>query len=119
MKENDTLKNVFQALFEYTRKFTSFDYRIKSPVTFIERNENNTVEELDITESSTLVVEVSKSSGWFFKLEGEPEEDQCEFCRNYKILKFECKCKKVTIIHNYLKLRKTKTRLNIAQIFAN
>ncbi|KAL4511802.1 hypothetical protein ABPG72_012647 [Tetrahymena utriculariae] len=95
LKENDTIEKVFQQLFEATRKFTSFEYKLKSPITFIERNNNNTVEELNIEEDSTIFVEVQRQGGWTLKLEGEPDEDQCEFCRNYKVLKFECKCQKV------------------------
>ncbi|EAR94414.2 ubiquitin carboxyl-terminal hydrolase (macronuclear) [Tetrahymena thermophila SB210] len=95
LKENDTIEKVFQQLFEATRRFTSFEYKLKSPIVFIERNNNNTVEELNIEEDSTIFVEVQRQNGWTLKLEGEPDEDQCEFCRNYKVLKFECKCQKV------------------------
>jgi len=62
-------------LFKGTRSFNSYDYRLKIPLVFIEREKQDiSVRNLGLLTDTTLVVEVQKQNGFFFKLEGEPDE---------------------------------------------
>lgn len=76
------MKLFYEALFTKTRKFNSHDYSIRVPIDFIPNDEKSTVDDMELKDDSTLVVEVSKFNGWAFKKEDEPDDEQCEFCRN-------------------------------------
>ncbi|EGR29915.1 ubiquitin carboxyl-terminal hydrolase family protein, putative [Ichthyophthirius multifiliis] len=85
-----------------TNSSPGFDYKLKAPLICLEKSDDATFQDVDITENEILVVEIQKddNSGtftdFFFKMEGELNQEQCDYCRTYRILKFQCKCQKAS-----------------------
>lgn len=61
--------------------YTTYDYKFRSPLIFLEKENTLKFCDLDFEDNQTLIIEISKdsineqSSNFFFKIEGDPEED--------------------------------------------
>ncbi|EGR32981.1 ubiquitin carboxyl-terminal hydrolase family protein, putative [Ichthyophthirius multifiliis] len=84
-------------------------YKLQVPLISLENSPDQTIEELQIDEQNEiLIIEIQRNKqNWLFKIENEEDQNeiQCNFCRHYKILKYDCTCKKVKYCSETCKLK--------------
>lgn len=66
--------------------------------------EDYIIEDLALAVDDILIVEILEH-GKEWVIASEATEDQCEFCRKYKILKVQCGCKKVSYCSDECKIK--------------
>ncbi|EGR30389.1 ubiquitin carboxyl-terminal hydrolase family protein, putative [Ichthyophthirius multifiliis] len=107
---DQNLQQLFQHILTSVNRTNNYDYKFNSTLINLEKKEDIIFEDLNFEENNLLIIEVQKDSNmgmrdFFFKLEGESDEQQCEYCQSYKVLKVLCKCKTVSYCSENCKLK--------------